>query len=110
MRLNDQRLIVASVAGLRSTRSAGRIVNMVAGARVKLAENDTPFPLSVNVQGTTGVPTSFSPVSDVFLGSTGMIRSVQVSGRVKTFILPPYVELWAMSAAAETFRITETRV
>lgn len=110
MKLYDQRLIVASAAGFRSTRSAGRTVTVAAGARVRLSSNDTPFPLSVNIQATNGVPVSFAPVQDVFLGSTGMIRSLQTSGGVKTFVLPPNVELWASPAGAETFRITETRV
>lgn len=110
LRLNDQRLIIASVANLRSTRQPARTVTVAANDKALLAENNTPFPLSVNLQATNNVPASFAPQSDPFLGSTAMIRTIQTSGTTTVFILPPYTELWVQVAALEVFRVTETRL
>jgi hypothetical protein len=113
LKTNDARLIIASVAGLRSTRTACRLFTVAAGVRTLIAYNETPFPISVVVQSLVLTPSFFAPFRDSVPGFNALIMPVSqiVGENSKTFILKPCVELWVTPiGVGNVYKVTEVRV
>jgi hypothetical protein len=113
LRTQDARKIIAAVGGFRATRNAGRSFTVLAGQRVQLAYNETPFPLSVIVNSLALVSSFFGPFRDSVPGFNALIRPVSPNAGANsaTFVLKPYGELWVSPiGVGNVYRVTEVRV
>jgi len=114
MRVRDARLVMQSVAGWRTFKTVAKVVNVPAGRRVKISENDTPFPLTVTIQSNSSNTSGFAPASDPSAGGNLMLSEVKgnaVAGKQGSTIvvLRPSEQLWLTALVNETYRIWEIR-